>query len=454
MKKLLLLTLFILTTFFSKAQDFTFNCEKSFSYDGSLVALAAAVIDSTGKELGATLNVWETATGNEKVVFKFDKKLFQIRFAPQFSHDNKYIYFSYDTKDYKGEKSTDYGFLCNLESGKIERTDFSPLVNCEGRFGDFIVDAIPAYPSKDEIYFNYYDMFTNKKEKGYTISASKAIPSAKYTVKAKYFHMLKNGTAIILGYENYIGYLIFFNPEDKNPYKTIKIGTLSKFQLLVSPDEKFVYVPETKFLISTEEKKKVKDINLENGVHLFGFDNENRLVHVLGGSNRLTQIRKYNPITDKYELEGISRARVKAKLISPLGNYLLSITDTLMTVYDIESDAEGVPLKNSKSLPYFAKGNVKYEQVFKGGDMVNCKSCNGSGKGYSELTCTTCRGSGGKNCSTCGGKRYVYNSKGQSSYCNACSGRGKNTCYTCYGTGKKKSTSGCSTCGGSGMVKP
>lgn len=446
----LLITCSVIT---SLAQNFTSRYGTSFSEDGSLIAIAAKKIDSTGTEKGIVLHVWETATGKEKAVFHFKYNLFNTDMDPFITQDNKYVYYSYDEKNKRGEKGSEKGFLCNLETGKIEREDDNLLIFPAGRFGDNILSGVGSVPYLEETYFYAFDPITKTKERtGYSYFKT---PVAKNSSKPWQLHILKDGTAIYLSSIDDDYYITFWKPGDTKPLSKINVGSLSESKIKVSSDEKWLAVPGSDVLISIEKMKKAKKLSLEEyNIHRFAFDNQNRLVMMSGNLSKLTRIRKYNPLTEKYEYEGISRSRTKGQLLSPMGNYMLSVTDTLLTVYDIESDSEGVPLKNSKSLPYVAKGNISYEKLFKtsGTETGFCKSCNGSGKGYSEQNCSTCMGKGGKNCNMCGGKRYVYNAKGQSSHCTFCSGQGKQTCYTCYGSGKKKASTGCSQCGGTGTV--
>lgn len=78
----------------------------------------------------------------------------------------------------------------------------------------------------------------------------------------------------------------------------------------------------------------------------------------------------------------------------------------------------------------------------------NCSTCNGFGKydcggcDNGSRRCGSCNGtgtrSGGKSCSSCGGRGRQT--------CSSCSGTGKLTCSSCSGSGKTR----CSTCGGDG----
>jgi hypothetical protein len=88
-----------------------------------------------------------------------------------------------------------------------------------------------------------------------------------------------------------------------------------------------------------------------------------------------------------------------------------------------------------------------------------CAYCKGTGiLGGGLGTCTACNGTGGSNCSRCGGSGWIAvtssNGKSSSHNCSACGGSGKNKCYCCYGTGKRSlGGTTCPHCGGTGSKK-
>ena len=94
------------------------------------------------------------------------------------------------------------------------------------------------------------------------------------------------------------------------------------------------------------------------------------------------------------------------------------------------------------------RGKQKVNRVPPDPNAVVCGTCRGSGK--NELKCNICFGKGSKTCTRCGGRRFAYNYKGESSYCGGCSGQGVTSCYSCGGRGYSPYRPPCPSCGGRG----
>jgi tetratricopeptide (TPR) repeat protein len=129
-------------------------------------------------------------------------------------------------------------------------------------------------------------------------------------------------------------------------------------------------------------------------------------------------------------------------------------TELNMTGY-AQTYVDRLKIKNSKNTninTFQQKLNAATNVSGKSQDPTACPACDGHGHQY-ESVCNVCRGAGARKCIACGGKRFIFNNKGQSSYCTTCSGQGSTVCYKCYGVKASGTAITCKTCGGTGKVK-
>lgn len=82
-----------------------------------------------------------------------------------------------------------------------------------------------------------------------------------------------------------------------------------------------------------------------------------------------------------------------------------------------------------------------------------CPYCKGKGSIKTYIQCTTCNGTGGPKCPSCGGsgRDAISVGLGGNAKCNVCLGKGKIACKACDGAGRTMELATCTKCNGTGL---